>query len=346
MRRGGLLLVLILVPALMALNHRRDAHRAIASFEWSVVKKGPLRETVGGRGNLRAHRIEALKSSLTGSVKKKHVRLGDVVKKGQVLLEIKSAGGEINLGRQANLYKSARYKVRKAKKDLRVQKGLFRKHAVPRDNIEKAQRILDEATQAFTVVSMTYAREKKRMAGARVTAPIAGTVLEDHLKGRRGVKVEQPLFLIGDTQSFKVEVLVDELDIPKLRVGLPATIRVDAFPESPIRGRVSQIAPKADGESFAQIRVTLEVFPSVALRSRLKDNLSAEADLIIGEIKDILSIPAAAVRKKHGREYVAIRKKKSGKTAWRSVKIGRRAQRSVEVLSGVSVGEYIGAPND
>ena len=85
---------------------------------------------------------------------------------------------------------------------------------------------------------------------------------------------------------------VDEIDVGKLRVGLPARIKVGALPTDVVTGRVARIAPQAqqkEGATLFDVEIELDPSTKIVLRA----GYSANADLIIREKKDVLVLPGA-----------------------------------------------------
>src|SRR5678816_703495 len=87
---------------------------------------------------------------------------------------------------------------------------------------------------------------------------------------------------------------VDEIDVGKLKVGLPARIKVGALPSDVVTGKVARIAPQAqqkEGATLFDVEIELDPAEKVVLRA----GYSANADLIIREKKDVLTIPERVV---------------------------------------------------
>src|SRR5438045_4782017 len=98
------------------------------------------------------------------------------------------------------------------------------------------------------------------------------------------------LATVADMTDLIFKGTVDEIDVGKLRAGLPARIKVGALPTDVVTGKVSRIAPQAqqkDGATLFDVEIELDRSEKVTLRA----GYSANADLIIREKKDVITIP-------------------------------------------------------
>jgi HlyD family secretion protein len=136
---------------------------------------------------------------------------------------------------------------------------------------------------------------------------------------------------------------VDEIDVGKLRVGMLARIKVGALPTDVVTGHVSRIAPQAqqkEGATLFDVEIELDPSPNVTLRA----GYSANADLIIREKKDILTIPERLVIFEDGGKKTFVELPgESAKAEPKKVpvKIGISDGLNVEVLEGLKKGDKV-----
>jgi HlyD family secretion protein len=184
---------------------------------------------------------------------------------------------------------------------------------------------------------------------AIVRAPAAGTVLMravnpgDPIVPLTSYQPGTELATIADMSDLIFRGTVDEIDVGKLQVGLPARIKVGALPSDVVNGRVVRIAPQAqqkDGATLFDVEIDLDRGGEIVLRA----GYSANADLIIREKKDVLTIPERLVTFEDG-----------GKKAWVEIPgdspnaepkkidmiLGISDGLNVEVISGVKKGQQI-----
>ena len=182
-----------------------------------------------------------------------------------------------------------------------------------------------------------------------IRAPSAGTILTrtvnpgDPVVPLTSYQPGTELATIADMKDLIFKGTVDEIDVGKLRVGMNARIKVGALPTDVVTGRVSRIAPQAqqkEGATLFDVEIELDPASNVTLRA----GYSANADLIIREKKDILTIPERLVTFEDGgkKAFVempgATAKAEPKKTP---VKLGISDGLNVEVLEGLKAGDKV-----
>ena len=142
---------------------------------------------------------------------------------------------------------------------------------------------------------------------------------------------------IADMSDLIFKGTVDEIDVGKLQVGLPARIKVGALPTDVVTGNVSRIAPQAqqkEGATLFDVEIELDPNQKITLRA----GYSANADVIIREKKDILTIPERLVLFEDGgkKTFVEIPGEKAEGVEPKKVEIktGISDGLNVEVLTG------------
>jgi HlyD family secretion protein len=135
---------------------------------------------------------------------------------------------------------------------------------------------------------------------------------------------------------------VDEIDVGKLRVGLPARIKVGALPTDVVTGHVSRIAPQAqqkEGATLFDVEIELDK-SAITLRA----GYSANADLIIREKKDILVLPERVVIFEDGGKKTSVEvpgAKPKDEPRKVAVSLGISDGMNVEVVSGLEKGSKV-----
>ncbi len=142
---------------------------------------------------------------------------------------------------------------------------------------------------------------------------------------------------------YELEVIlyVAERFISKMRIGLPAVIKTDAFPGEIFRGSISELSPVVDNISRTmKIKLKLE-----DPKSLLKAGMFAVVKLITEEKEDIVKIPAEALIKRFGENYVFVIKEDPSSDRQlaekREVISGLRIDNQLEIIKGLDGGEEI-----
>ncbi len=155
------------------------------------------------------------------------------------------------------------------------------------------------------------------------------------------------LATVADMGELIFKGTVDEIDVGKLHVGLAARIKVGALPTDVVTGKVSRIAPQAqqkEGATLFDVEIELERKEG---GPTLRAGYSANADLIIREKKDIVTIPERLVLFEDGGKKTSVEipdeKAKGSKVETKKieVKLGISDGMNVEVVSGLSKGDKV-----
>lgn len=132
-------------------------------------------------------------------------------------------------------------------------------------------------------------------------------------------------------------VHVVERDFGKIRVGLPAIIAVDAYPEETFYGEVTRIAPVLDPETrTAAVQIDIENEDM-----RLKPGMHARVSLQFSESSSRGVVPIAAVRDEGSRQAVFVVTGNPPQAVRREVRLGYTDGDLVEVIDGLDVGEEV-----
>jgi HlyD family secretion protein len=212
--------------------------------------------------------------------------------------------------------------------------------------VSKADVAEAEAQIAQTKAALDNANENLQY--ATITSPIDGEVLSRDVEV--GDAVSSILVLgsqatlvmtLGDTSEVYVKGQVDESDIGKVYLGQPARIVVESFKDRTFQGRVTKIAPlgeEKDNVTTFEVRVSI-----VNATGELRANMSANAEILLEEKKNVLLIPEGAVifGKDKG-TLVEIPDPKSDTGRRRvSVNLGISNGVKAEVISGLSQGQQV-----
>src|SRR5438876_8424878 len=181
-----------------------------------------------------------------------------------------------------------------------------------------------------------------------MTSPIDGIAVSRHLE--MGDAVSSILMLgsfatlvmtLGDTSVVYVKGKVDESDIGKVYLGQPARIKVESFKEKTFNGKVTKISPmgvEKDNVTTFEVRVSIQN-PG----GELKAEMTANAEIILEEHKNVLQIPEGAIlydKDKKASVEIPDPKGKEGKNKV-AVNIGISNGAKTEVLSGLKEGDQV-----
>ena len=185
---------------------------------------------------------------------------------------------------------------------------------------------------------------KEQLMKTEILAPFDGTVVEV------GVKINDQLsaydyssitaIYLVDTRTVKMEGVVDEIDIFKVKVGQEADITVDALPGEEFTGKVTFISPfGSELTGVVNYPVTIELDPTDV---ELKGGLTATADVVVAKRENVLMVPSNAITREQGDYWVGIViDKETMEMEKRRITIGEKNSMYTEVLSGLEEGQQV-----
>jgi cobalt-zinc-cadmium efflux system membrane fusion protein len=141
---------------------------------------------------------------------------------------------------------------------------------------------------------------------------------------------------VTDLTEVWVQAEVYEKDLGRLRIGQPAVIAVDTYPEQPFKGRVTYISDLLDPQTRTA-KVRCEV-PNPA--ARLKLDMFAPVQLPTTFDRDVVAVPADAIQQVEGKDVVFVRKAAT-RFEVREIRAGKLVNGLREIVSGLSEGEPV-----
>lgn len=316
----------------------------VAGATVAAVAIEELPEVLEAVGTVRAKDSAALLARIPGTVTRVHVREGDRVARGQLLVSIEAAesgaaaAGALSGVEEANRgLEEARSRKKLADATFERYRSLYQEQAVTRQEFEERRMEQEVAAEgvARATARLAQARHGATAAGAvagygRVTAPIAGVVLAKKAEPGQTVFPGTPLLTVEGDAGFRLEVAAPEGLLGKVKPGAEVGVAVEGAPAT---GRVSEVVPTVD-PATRTFTVKIDL-PGGKLRSGAYGKA-----LFASGSRQGIAVPAAAVVERGSLTSVwAV--SREGIARLRLVKLGRRAGDRVEVLSGLGSGERI-----
>jgi HlyD family secretion protein len=257
-----------------------------------------------------------VKSAVSGRVTAIRVREGDTVKVGQVLAEVEP---DVNQAQSLSDVKAgvaqAEVRLHDAERSLLVQQALFDNGLIARDALRPYVTGRDLTAADLRAAKSRYQIVEDRgipISGdastqqARVTSPMAGVVIKKGIdlgqtvtSGVSSFNEGTVLFTVANLKSMLIRVNLNEVDIAKVKVGLPVRVTLDAYPQKTFTGKVRHVAPAAkllDKIKVFEIEVAID-----ALEDAFRTGMSANVEILGERHAGVLSIPLEALQRRDGR---------------------------------------------
>jgi len=298
----------------------------------AMVEMRELQRTLSLSGSLSPVIQATVRAKVPGEVHKVAVREGDRVTEGQVIAVIDTADLKAKLDAQQASVEESRAKETLARKNRENNQQLLRQNFISQNAFDTTVSNYEAAAAATKSSEAQVRMAEKAMQDAVVRAPFAGVVSRRMVSVGEKVGVDSPLFTVVDLAKMEIEAPAPASEIPGVKVGQVAQMRVDGFSDRVFEGRIERINPAAEQGSRS---ITLYV--SVPNRDgALRGGMFAKGQLILDKSAPAPVVPATAVREEAGQSYVFTIE--DGKVARRAVTLGLREEGLVEIKSGLDKG--------
>lgn len=372
-KAGGLAMgALLLVLAACGGQEEAKAPAAerVSGVRVETVKMESFPDEIEAPGTVASVTTAQVAARVMGTVTSVHVREGDSVKAGQVLVTLderelaeRRGAARAAVDEAAHAREEVARGVAAAQAQADVMQKTYERYVLLRDKksvspqefdeVEAKQRAAREAlagaqARQQQVTSMgnraqAELRAMETVAGyARVTSPFSGVVVRRMVEPGAMAAPGVPLVVVEDTSRYRIEVTLpsaalgtgDATVAGGVRRGTKARVELDALPGKSFAGVVAEIEAGADAASHT-VRARIELPQDAAIRS----GLFGRARFARGE-RSAIALPQAAIVHRgqlHG-VYVA---DAEGIARLRMVTLGKNMNEKVEILSGISEGERV-----
>jgi HlyD family secretion protein len=381
-KRAIIIIAVILIIGLIIVLNLSSQREKSVKVTVENVTKTDLTSIISASGEIKPKKNVNISALIPGRIVKIGVKEGDEVKTGDFLLKLDSTQYEANTERDRAFIQSSQAELIKTEMTLQKnrsfydrQKNLYDNGLISKEQLEQAKVQLDisdasnrsvrfQIQQAQASLKSTLDNLSKTV----FTSPIDGVITSLRVEeGEMAITgtMNNPgtvLMTIADLSIMEVEVEVDETDVIGVQLGQTADIRVDAFPNQTIKGKVTEIGSSAiqklgttastqESKDF-KVVVTLEN-PS----KLLKPGLSASADIITAEKKQVLAVPISALvlkekkieaaatteptKDKKDTEEEGIYVVENSRAKFVPVKKGVMGELMIEIVSGLNEGQNI-----
>jgi RND family efflux transporter MFP subunit len=261
-----------------------------------------------------------LSSRIQGTIDRLLVREGTKVSKGQVLIRLDSRDLQADLAR-------ADADVENTKAHLDRMDQLYTQDAVSKQEMENA-------TRAYRVAEANRKVVEAQLSYTVVRAPFDGVITEKNVEAGELASPGQPLLKIEDPGRLRLDATVAEGDLKSVSNGDKIPVAIDALRGDVLTGTVSQILPAGDPQTHTfMVKVDLPTTPG------LKTGMFGRFQLDKGATPTILAPSAAIVERGELTSLYAVGADQVARLRW--VKLGRRFDKQVEILSGLNEGERV-----
>ena len=345
-------------------------------FITKKAKKGSFSKKVDATGEIFATELIDVGAQVSGQIKKLYVKLGDQVKKGDMIASIDSSTQQNSIDNkeaQLAIYKaqleSAKVALNIAKTQFDRENALFTKNATSKQEFETAKNTfsansakIKELEAQIKQTNIELSTAKINLGYTKITAPRDGTVVSVQVEEGQTVNANQTtptIVNIADLSHVKMKMQIAEGDITKIKVGTPVEYSILSEPTKKFQTTVSSIDPGlttlSDG-SYGSSSSSKSSYSSSSSSSSavyyyaqsivdnkdgiLRIGMTTQNELLIANVEDAIIVPSIGIKKdEKGNSYVYLLK--DGKPVKTEVKTGIKDNLDTQIISGINEGDEI-----
>lgn len=328
-----------------------NANKAAVPLNTVEVTRGDIQQLVSATGVLEPSNYVDVGAQVSGQVDIIHVRVGQAVAEGQLLVEIDPTVymAKVDATRAQLKNQQAQIDDRKAQLKLagiqfQRQQNLFGEDATTREALQMAEASLASAKAQLAMLeaqieqtSSTLRAEEANLSYARIYAPMNGTVVSIEAREGQTLNASQtaPLLMrIADLATMRVRAQVSEADISKLEPGMKVYFTTLGDPDRKLFGELDYIEPTPEVTNNVVLYNAL--FEVNNERGSLLPNMTAQVFFVQHEALGVLRVPVSTVQ--GGKVQVL---NASGQPEARDVQTGVSDRVHSEVLAGLEEGDEV-----
>lgn len=344
-------------------------------FITKKAKKGSFSKKVDATGEIFATELIDVGAQVSGQIKKLYVKLGDQVKKGDMIASIDSSTQQNSIDNkeaQLAIYKaqleSAKVALNIAKTQFDRENALFSKNATSKQEFESAKNTysansakIKELEAQIKQTNIELSTAKINLGYTKITAPRDGTVVSVQVEEGQTVNANQTtptIVNIADLSHVKMKMQIAEGDITKIKVGTPVEYSILSEPTKKFQTTVSSIDPGlttlSDG-SYGSSSSSKSSYSSSSSSSSavyyyaqsivdnkdgiLRIGMTTQNELLIANVEGAIIVPSIGIKKDENGTFVYVLK--DGKPVKTAVKTGIKDNLDTQIISGINEGDEI-----
>jgi macrolide-specific efflux system membrane fusion protein len=336
-------------------------------FLTTAVSKGDIENTVLATGTLEAFKLVSVGAQVSGQLKSLKVKLGDQVKKGDLIAEIeastqqntvRNSDAALDIARAQLAAKQA--SLKQAELNFTRQKEMLAADASSKLDFDAAEATLNMARAEIKSLKAQIEQEnisadtaKVNLSYASIVAPMDGTVVAVVTEEGQTVNANQSaptIIKLAQLDTMTVKAEISEADVPKVKTGQKAYFSILGEPDVRYNTVLRSIEPAPTSilsDTAASSSSTEAVYYNGLLDienpdGKLRISMTAQVSIVLEAANDVLIIPATALGEKDKDGDYSVRvEDEQGRVSQRKIKTGISNNINIEVLDGLSLGEKV-----
>ena len=335
------------------------------------VTRGNVEKTVVASGSVESVNEVDVGAQASGKITKLYVKLGQEIKKGEMIADIDSTTqiNTLNTKKAALVSYQAQLKAKKTAYDVALSSynrlsKLYTQKATSLDSLNTAKSTLDNAKAEMEAIEANIKQAEIEVNTAetnvgytKITAPMDGTVISVPVSEGQTVNANQTtptIVTIADLNKMKIKPEISEGDITKVKAGQEVSFTILSDSQTVYHSVIDSVDPAntttSDSSSTSSLSSSsssttsaIYYYANVLIDNpdrTLRIGMTTENNIKIANAKDVLLVSNMAIQKRDGKSFVNVLNNKN-QSEKREVETGVQNDFKTEIKSGLNEGEKV-----
>lgn len=299
-----------------------------------------------------------VKPQISGIITDIYKEAGDYVQAGEIIAKVKVIPDMGQLSSAESRVRLANINLEQAQVDYGREKALYNKHLVTAEQFDKISQTLNQAKEelkaandALEVVRDGVSKSNAKASSTLIRSTISGIILDIPVKVGNTVILSNTfndgttIATLANMNDLIFRGNIDETEVGLLSIGVPMKITIGALKDIELNASLEYISPKAlevNGANQFEIKAAIDVKGAKNLRS----GYSANAEIVLESVKNVLTVPESAVEFEGDSTFVYIVKGTGENKSYdrRAVTIGISDGVNIEIKKGITTKDIVRGP--
>jgi len=371
MKKRFFILLGLLVAAGAAYYFFSNNSKQETTYLTESVTRGNVEKTVVASGSVESVNEVDVGAQVSGKITKLYVKLGQEIKKGEMIADIDSTTqiNTLNTKKAALVSYQAQLKAKKTAYDVALSSynrlsKLYTQKATSLDSVNTAKSTLDNAKAEMEAIEANIKQAEIEVNTAetnvgytKITAPMDGTVISVPVSEGQTVNANQTtptIVTIADLSKMKIKPEISEGDITKVKAGQEVSFTILSDSQTVYHSVIDSVDPAntttSDSSSTSSLSSSsssttsaIYYYANVLIDNpdrTLRIGMTTENNIKIANAKDVLLVSNMAIQKRDGKSFVNVLNDKNQPEP-REVEIGVQNDFKTEIKSGLNEGEKV-----
>ena len=329
------------------------------AYDEFAPRRMDIRKTTVVTGKIEPRNEVNVKPQISGIITEILKEAGQTVEAGEVIAKVKVIPDMGSLSSAQARVRLAGINARQAQTDYEREKTLFDKGLVSADEYDKIAQTLRQtreevkaAEENLEVVRDGVSRSNASQSSTLIRSTVTGLILDIPVKVGNSVILANTfndgttIATVANMHDLIFRGNIDETEVGRLTTGMTMKITIGALQDLKFDACLEYISPKATDQNGANQFEIKAAVNLPASGSKIRSGYSANAEIVLAEAKNVLSVPESAIEFDGGKTYVYVVNGKGDKKTYvrRPVTTGLSDGINIEIRSGLKASEHVRGP--